>query len=118
MIKTDEPMEAVAQGASMSAFIKTNMAEKNHVVDIQEEVEENEQEIDTNYNRPKLAESIFIDIENMLPLKIIDSEISIPCKGVVDHKFKVSSSGVCFNSYLFPVHSPPPLPLPKHYLLL
>ncbi len=99
VIKTDEPMEAVAQGASMSAFIKTNMAEKNHVVDIQEEVEENEQEIDTNYNRPKLAESIFIDIENMLPLKIIDSEISIPCKGVVDHKFKVSSSGVCFNLF-------------------
>lgn len=98
VIKTDEPMDAVAQGAAMSAFIKTNSVGKDTSVNIQDEEEEiSESEI--GYNRPKLAESIFIDIENMLPLKIIDSGISIPCKGVVDHQFKVSSSGVCFNLF-------------------
>ena len=99
VIKTDEPMDAVAQGAAMSAFIKTNSVGKENTVNLQDEIEEEAQEIDTGYNRPKLAESIFIDIENMLPLKIIDSNISIPCKGIVDHEFKVSSSGVCFNLF-------------------
>lgn len=98
IIKTDEPMDAVAQGAAMSAFIKTNSIGKDDSLNIQDEVEENT-ESEIEYNRPKLAESIFIDIENMLPLKIIDSDISIPCKGVVDHQFKVSSSGVCFNLF-------------------
>ncbi len=99
VIKTDEPMDAVAQGAAMSAFIKTNSVEKNNNVNINEDDNESVEESDIGYNRPKLAESIFIDIENMLPLKIIDSEISIPCKGVVDHEFKVSSSGVSFNLF-------------------
>lgn len=99
VIKTDEPMKAVAQGAAMSAFIKTNNVDKENAVNLQDEIEETEAEVDSGYNRPKLAESIFIDIENMLPLKIIDSGISIPCKGVVDHTFKVSSSGVCFNLF-------------------
>lgn len=99
VIKTDEPMDAVAQGASMSAFIKTNSVEKDSAVHIQDNEYEIVEESDIGYNRPKLAESIFIDIENMLPLKIIDSGISIPCKGVVDHQFKVSSSGVCFNLF-------------------
>lgn len=99
VIKTDEPMKAVAQGAAMSAFIKTSSVGKDTAVNLQEESEEGPRDIDIGYNRPKLAESIFIDIENMLPLKIIDSGISIPYKGTVDHTFKVSSSGVCFNLF-------------------
>lgn len=99
VIKTDEPMKAVAQGAAMSAFIKTNNVDKENTVNLQDDAEKDTLEIDVGYNRPKLAESIFIDIENMLPLKIIDSGISIPCKAVVDHSFKVSSSGVCFNLF-------------------
>lgn len=99
VIKTDEPMNAVAQGAAMSAFIKTNSVGKDNAFDLQEEDDESVSEVDIGYNRPKLAESIFIDIENMLPLKIIDSGISIPCTGTVDHAFKVSSSGVRFNLF-------------------
>lgn len=99
VIKTDEPMKAVAQGAAMSAFIKTNNVDKDNSVNLQDESNDKEGDLDTGYNRPKLAESIFIDIENMLPLKIIDSDISIPCKGTVNHNFKVSSSGVCFNLF-------------------
>jgi heat shock protein 70 len=99
VIKTDEPMDAVAQGAAISAFIRTNNVGKESAVNIQEDAYERIEKSDIGYDRPKLAESIFIDIENMLPLKIIDSGISIPCKGVVDHQFKVSSSGVCFNLF-------------------
>ena len=101
VIKTDEPMKAVAQGAAMSAFIKTSNVAKDNTLNLQDDDSAaiEPEEIDRGYNRPKLAESIFIDIENMLPLKIIDSNISIPCKGTVNHAFKVSSSGVCFNLF-------------------
>lgn len=101
VIKTDEPMKAVAQGAAMSSFIKTSNVDKDNAFNLQddENTESEAEEVDRGYNRPKLAESIFIDIENMLPLKIIDSNISIPCKGTVHHTFKVSSSGVCFNLF-------------------
>lgn len=99
VIKTDEPMKAVAQGAAMSAFIHMSKSDIEGAVNLQDEDGQEAVEADCGYNRPKLAESIFIDIENRLPLKIIDSEISIPCKGVVDHSFKVSSSGVCFNLF-------------------
>ncbi|MBR1854101.1 MAG: Hsp70 family protein [Lachnospiraceae bacterium] len=99
VIKPDEPMKAVALGAAISAFIKTSNVNKENAFNLQDDPQEIEGVIDIGHNRPKLAESIFIDIEDMLPLKIIDSEISIPYKGTVDHEFKVSSSGVSFNLF-------------------
>ena len=99
IIKTDEPMDAVALGAAMSAFIKTDGIDKSTTIDLQDDSTDSVDILDIDFNRPKLAESIFIDIENMLPLKIIDSNVSIPYKGVVEHTFKVSSAGVRFNLF-------------------
>ena len=94
IIKTDDPMYAVALGASIYNYIKTNKSEISSEANLQ-----NSANFEIDYNRPKLAESIFIDIENSLPLKIIDAETTIPQQGVVPHKFKVSSGGVCFNLF-------------------
>ena len=101
VIKTDKPMEAVAEGAAISTYIQTNRNDTKGSVEVEMEQESatESEELDIGFNRPKLAESIYIDIENMLPLKIIDSEVSIPFKGTVDHVFKVSSSGVNFNLF-------------------
>lgn len=104
VIKTEEPMNAVALGAAMSKFINLS-SKKEKIVTIENNEFNNAsvlglESIDnSNHNRPKLAESIFIDIEDRLPLKIIDSETNIPCKGIVPHEFKVRSSGVCFNLF-------------------
>lgn len=98
VLKTEEPMKAVAMGAAMSAFIKTNRS-KDNAIHVEDEQSIASEKSVIDFNRPKLAESIFIDMENRLPLKIIDSEISIPCEGKVKYNFKVSSSGVRFNLF-------------------
>lgn len=107
IIKTEEPMKAVALGAAMSSYIVANKKSTADMLDLQSENHEQEVHpqtdvlIDANssHSRPRLPEAIFIDIENHLPLKIIDANISIPCKGEVNHQFKVGSSGVQFNLF-------------------
>jgi len=98
IIKTEFPMDSVALGAALSKFIKTNKSSHEKMLDMSSEEEAPEEE-KTGHSRPRLAESIFIDIENSLPMKIIDANTSIPCKGRVKHEFHVSSSGVCFNLF-------------------
>lgn len=99
IIKPENPMEVVAKGAAMSVYLRANNVEKNNVVNVQGELQEDPAEESVGYSRPKLAESIFIDIENRMPLKIIDSEIEIPYAGVVDYEFKVSSHSVRFSLF-------------------
>ena len=65
---------------------------------VDEEVIETVEEVETD-NRPRLAEAIFIDMYNSLPLQIIAPDTVIPTKGVVDHVFHVGSSGVCINLF-------------------
>lgn len=98
VIKVTEPMQAVAKGAAMSVFFDTKKQKNNSINIISEPPEKNitvdgvEKEIVVN--RPKLAESIFVDLENHLPYKIIDSEICIPCESEISTTFKVKSCGV------------------------
>lgn len=103
IIKSEEPMNAVALGAAMSKFIKVRKV-NDDMLNLQSEEEqvgeENSLPIrDTRDERPRLAEAFFIDIENQLPMKIIDANITIPCKGKVNHEFHVGSNGVRFHLF-------------------
>lgn len=111
VIKAEEPMESVALGASISKFIAMNKDTSN-VVDIQKDPihEEYWQLYDAPLvtkpkketvrdDRPRLPEAIFIDIENQLPMKIIDANITIPCRGEVHHEFHVGARGVRFHLF-------------------
>ena len=97
IIKSEEPMESVAKGAAISKFIKLNQYESAPIPDDPSPVENDQQRVKDE--RPRLPEAIFIDIENQLPLKIIDSNIAIPCKGEVDHEFHVGANGVRFHLF-------------------
>ncbi len=103
VIKSDEPMQAVALGAAISKFI-TSKKSTDNLINLQEEPDtESEQKSsalsDGHDERPRLAEAIFIDVENQLPMKIIDANITIPCKGTVDHIFHVGANGVRFHLF-------------------
>lgn len=100
IIDIPEPMDSVALGASLSKFLKSNVSGNTHegVAGVDEEVIEKVEEVETD-NRPRLAEAIFIDMYNSLPLQIIAPDTVIPTKGVVDHVFHVGSSGVCINLF-------------------
>ena len=102
-------MDAVALGAAMSKFI-TAKIHKEKMVDISdedsseepEEIFEETPEISAapqKDERPRLAEAIFIDVENQLPMKIIDANVAIPCQGEVEHDFHVGSNGVRFHLF-------------------
>lgn len=111
VLKSDEPMDAVALGASVSKLIITNKVNEN-MINMQEETETLE-EISAESSdslkdeRPRLAEAIFIDVENQLPMKIIDAGIAIPCKGEVEHEFHVGSNGVRFHLFAGQSHWDP-----------
>lgn len=95
VIKSDEPMNAVALGAAISKFIKARKI-NDDVINLSTDansVDNLEPELNARDERPRLPEAIFIDVEN-LPMKIIDANITIPCKGTVDHVFHVGSNGV------------------------
>ena len=99
LIKTEFPMDSVALGAALSSFVNADKTGLQEIKPI-----DGSGEIETGIqsgsdDRPKLAEAIFIDIENSLPMKIIDSDINIPCKGKVAHIFHVSTNGVRFNLF-------------------
>ncbi len=101
VIKSEEPMNAVALGAALSKFIKVKRFGSGNVIKIQDEQELDDEKSsspvpvpDSRDERPRLAEAIFIDVENQLPMKIIDANIAIPCKGTVDHVFHVGANGV------------------------
>lgn len=100
IIDIPEPMDSVALGASLSKFLKSNISGNTHegVAGVDEEVIETVEEVGID-NRPRLAEAIFIDMYNSLPLQIIAPDTVIPTKGVVDHVFHVGSSGVCINLF-------------------
>lgn len=98
IIKSEEPMESVAKGAAISKFIKLNQYKNAPTLDSTEE--NNQTDLpDSKDERPRLPEAIFIDIENQLPLKIIDANIAIPCKGEVEHEFHVGANGVRFHLF-------------------
>lgn len=96
LIKSDEPMKAVALGAALSKFIKANKVNDGFIIIPNHDDNETSTPVpaDTRDERPRLAEAIFIDVENQLPMKIIDANITIPCKGTVDHEFHVGANGV------------------------
>ena len=113
VVKAENPMEAVALGAAMSKFITAKIIHGDDV-DIGDGAgEETEtgaeisdggetvaaEKIEPRDERPRLAEAIFIDVENQLPMKIIDANVTIPCKGEVDHEFHVGSNGVRFHLF-------------------
>ena len=119
VVKAESPMDAVALGAAMSKFITAKIIH-DPSVDISESsdedfgAEENNDEVSApeekiaavpakkippQDERPRLAEAIFIDVENQLPMKIIDANVTIPCKGEVDHEFHVGSNGVRFHLF-------------------
>lgn len=103
VIKSDEPMQAVALGAAISKFITTRKSKYN-LINLQDEINSNGEEnssaiADARDERPRLAEAIFIDVENQLPMKIIDANITIPCKGTVNHVFHVGANGVRFHLF-------------------
>lgn len=100
IIDIPEPMDSVALGASLSKFLKSNISGDPHegTTGVDEEIIETVEEVGTD-NRPRLAEAIFIDMYNSLPLQIIAPDTVIPTKGVVDHVFHVGSSGVCINLF-------------------
>lgn len=101
VIKSEEPMQAVALGAAISKFI-TSKKSNDHLINLQDDsVDENDlpPTVDTRDERPRLAEAIFIDVENQLPMKIIDANITIPCQGTVDHIFHVGANGVRFHLF-------------------
>lgn len=105
VIKSEEPMNAVALGAAMSKFVKVRKV-NDDMLNLQSEEEQssndNERPLSVRDNRderPRLAEAIFIDIENQLPMKIIDANITIPCKGKVNHVFHVGANGVRFHLF-------------------
>ena len=100
IIKSEEPMDAVAKGAAISKFMNVHKVNKD-MINLQEKDENAEQEQQPTFKdeRPRLPEAIFIDVENQLPLKIIDSNIAIPCKGEVNHKFRVGANGVRFHLF-------------------
>lgn len=100
IIDIPEPMDSVALGASLSKFLKSNISGDPHekAEIIKEEITANEEEVGTD-SRPRLAEAIFLDMYNSLPLQIIAPDTVIPTKGVVDHVFHVGSSGVCINLF-------------------
>lgn len=96
VIILEQPMDSVALGAAISKFIKYN--KNNSPVDVANAPDSDiaEQKI-FNDERPRLSEAIFIDVEKQLPLKIIDDDTAIPCKGEVDHVFHVGTNGVRFH---------------------
>lgn len=109
VLKAENPMDAVALGAAMSKFI-TAKIHKEKMVDISDEdtsaetfeTLEEAPEISAapqKDERPRLAEAIFIDVENQLPMKIIDANVAIPCQGEVEHDFHVGSNGVRFHLF-------------------
>ena len=103
IIKSEEPMQAVALGAAISKFVKERKY-KDDLINIQEdadtEEEKNSEPVAYSLDEsPRLAEAIFIDVENQLPMKIIDANITIPCKGTVDHVFHVGANGVRFHLF-------------------
>lgn len=99
VIKSEEPMKAVALGAALSKFIKVRRVDSGNIINLQDEQEpDDEKNPASDHNnrdeRPRLAEAIFIDVENQLPMKIIDANVTIPCQGTVDHVFHVGTNGV------------------------
>lgn len=103
VIKSDEPMQAVALGAAISKFITARKSTDN-LINLQDEPDSDNEEnssaiVDARDERPRLAEAIFIDVENQLPMKIIDANITIPCKGTVNHIFHVGANGVRFHLF-------------------
>ena len=99
VIKSEEPMESVAKGAAISKFINIRNV-KDDMLNLQEEDDEEKEERHVfKDERPRLPEAIFIDVENSLPIKIIDANIAIPCKGEVEHEFHVGANGVRFHLF-------------------
>lgn len=100
VILSEQPMDSVALGAAISKFIKYK---KNNPPVSVENAPDSDLEIVEQKNfhdeRPRLSEAIFIDVENQLPLKIIDADTAIPCKGEVDYVFHVGTNGVRFHLF-------------------
>lgn len=103
IIEISEPMDAVALGASLSHFLKSKVTGDPHDRSNNKMVEEGDdvtnKSTESTDSRPTLAEAIFIDMYNSLPLQIIAPDTVIPTKGIVDHVFHVGSSGVCINLF-------------------
>ena len=81
IIKTEEPMESVALGAAISKFISTKkfsegMIDLQQEPDQEEDVEQKNSSVVAGDERPRLAEAIFIDVENQMPMKIIDANVT------------------------------------------
>ena len=98
VIVSEQPMDSVALGAAISKFIKYSKNNPPESVANASDSDIAEQKT-FNDERPHLSEAIFIDVENQLPLKIIDSDTAIPCKGEVDHVFHVGTNGVRFHLF-------------------
>lgn len=105
VLKSEEPMDAVALGAAVSKLLTTKKFNES-MLNMQDEVGakasgdiSSEKSDSFKDERPKLAEAIFIDVENQLPMKIIDADIAIPCEGKVEHEFHVGSNGVRFHLF-------------------
>lgn len=103
IIDIPEPMDAVALGASLSYFLKSEVTGDPHDPSMSEIIGDEDEVSNSipegNDSRPTLAEAIFIDMYNSLPLQIIAPDTVIPTKGVVDHVFHVGASGVCINLF-------------------
>lgn len=94
VIISEQPMDSVALGAAISKFIKYNKNDPPVSVPTGPDPTPTVKD-----ERPRLSEAIFIDVENQLPLKIIDADTAIPCKGEVDHVFRVGTNGVRFHLF-------------------
>ena len=103
VLRAEEPMDAVALGAAISKFVSTRKDTNDMLILQDDPLREMEDEPAPLQNRqderPKLPEAIFIDVENQLPMEIIPANITIPCRGEVEHTFHVGSNGVRFHLF-------------------
>lgn len=113
VIMPENPMEAVAEGASIYQYYK--IYEQKKVLDINERLKYIDQNIDiTDYQNPvdtnigkegiidnmMLAEAVLLDVDEGLPKVIIPKKTVVPYSGAIRGAFRTTSpAGVKLNIY-------------------
>lgn len=102
LISPEDPMDAVARGASIYQYykVKEEKKEKSSVLDNTDNNISEEKKTEGIVDTMMLAEAVLLDMKEGLPKVIIPKKTVVPYSGEIIGKFRTASpSGVKFNIY-------------------